>query len=530
VSDGEDVGTITISDGVNFKTSIEPQSANTNMAELYAGTSYRMNIFVTNTGTVDCTAPTFQLDFGAGLVIEPGWTQVIPITVKCSQMGNENEYEYKKIGVTITDPHSNRNWQDSVSLKFYRGPVTFNIRANREFFGVIIAPSTQAYSFRGDGYYHDEYKYIITMPWVAGDYLAVFSGATAGTETLYSLGINREADSNFHDLSDSANYEPNNTEDTATPIAAQSKIMSYLHKNDIDYYKISLGSSVSVFKPAAMTNFAIKEAANGNGDDKANPRETLYLDIQVKNSGFSGTTSGVIAVLTSASSGYVTIDKNTAEIGDLTVGYYKTLTDNRFGSPFDYSSYLMYTSGLAKAFKFTVLESCPVNTDIPFTVTFTDSGGNSWTDTLTIQAVSMDAHIAITDFAIGRSWDWDDDANPGATPYLDIRVKNTGTSKAHGVNAVLTTASSYVTIDKGTAAIGDLRAGYYKTLTDDSSNNSASFVFIPSLMYHESRLYCAFKFTVSASCPVNTVIPFTVTFTDYLGNTWTDTLTVRVVE
>ena len=82
------------------------------------------------------------------------------------------------------------------------------------------------------------------MPRSAEDYMVIFSGATADTEAVYSLGIDVYPDANFSDFTDTANYEPNNTEAQATPIHMQNQIMSYLHKNDVDFYKIKLGTTV----------------------------------------------------------------------------------------------------------------------------------------------------------------------------------------------------------------------------------------------------------------------------------------------
>ena len=665
VSDGDDVGTITISDGVNFKTSIKPRDAHTDMAALYAGETYNMTITVENTGTIDCLAATYQLDGASSInsspilgTIEPGKKKEIPVSVQYAQ--TQNEYDYKKIGVIITDNISGKEWHDSVSLKIYKEKAAFNIRADSPISGVVIAPTGQAYAF------NRVTSATLTMPRSSKDYLAVFSGATAGTEAVYSLGIDVQPESGFGSFSALGNYEPNDTEDTAVSIAARRSIMSYLHKNDIDYYRAS-------FNPAVIDGFATKEAANGDGNDtvsrrethyldirvknhvneeiqitsavlaplsvyawpeaaggrasigslnaghyttltssgsaltasdaplldpsglqkafqfkvsadcppdtdvpftvtftdsrghswtetlsikvedigpriaintpvtgsftvketadggdnKANPGETLYLDIRFKNTG-SSPAPGVNAVLTAASS-YVTIDKGTAAIGDLSDGHYKTLTSGSSSSSASYTT-LMYTSGLANAFKFTVLPNCPEGTEIPFTVTFTGSGGNSWTDTLTIQSVGTGANIAINTPASSNvavkeaaNGNGNNQANPGETHYLDIRVTNSG-STALGVNAVLTTASSHVTIDKGAAEIGDLRAGYYKTLTYSSSASYSSSV---SLMY-TSGLAKAFKFIISPSCPAGTSIPFTVTFTDFWGNTWTDTLLVWV--
>jgi hypothetical protein len=143
------------------------------------------------------------------------------------------------------------------------------------------------------------------MLWSTSEYLVVFSGATADTEAVYSLGIHVTPDSNFTDFTDPDNYESNDTENTATAIKVSDKIMSYLHKNDIDYYKINLGTTAPQIKPVSMTDFAYTDA-DGNGDKAIQPSESGYLDIQVRNN--TNITQSVSAVLTTSSS-YVTIDK-----------------------------------------------------------------------------------------------------------------------------------------------------------------------------------------------------------------------------
>ncbi|MDR1175654.1 MAG: hypothetical protein LBK83_09340 [Treponema sp.] len=62
--DGDDVGTITVTDGVNFKTSI---TENDGAPFLYAnGTRYDFIIEAANVGTEDCLAATYQLSFEDG--------------------------------------------------------------------------------------------------------------------------------------------------------------------------------------------------------------------------------------------------------------------------------------------------------------------------------------------------------------------------------------------------------------------------------------------------------------------------------
>jgi hypothetical protein len=242
-ADGDDIGTITIPDGaVNFKTSI---SAGTTIR--YPNTRYDFTLSVKNTGTEDCSAATFQLNFDSELdvistpaslilgTIEPGKEKTIPIAVMCKPFSSD--YEFRKIGVTITDTRNNKTWNDSVSIKFsnekesYR--IKFNIRANSAVSGVIITPNSGVYRF------NKTTSESLSIPWSPQDYLVVFSGATADTEAAYSFATNVTPDTNFDSLSNPMNYEPNDTETAATVLSMRDGIMSYLDKNDIDYYKIN---------------------------------------------------------------------------------------------------------------------------------------------------------------------------------------------------------------------------------------------------------------------------------------------------
>jgi hypothetical protein len=507
---GDDVGTITITSGINFKTTINSNPSYADYADMRP---YDFSIIIENTGTVDCTAATYQLDFAEDLIvesvpasqilgtIEPGKTKTIDITVRCLQI--QNEYEYKKIGITITDPISGKTWDDSVSLRFHKSEVYFYIRANSAVSGVVISPTAQAYTFRNVTYT------IVFVPWSAQDYLVVFSGATADTEAVYSLGIGVTPDIGFDAFTDTANYERNDTEDTAKPIFTQDKIMSYLHKNDIDYYKVNLGTAAPMLNYVSLVDFSYRGEI-GTSDRGIHPSESAYLDIMVKNN-IAAAVNITSAVLSTASE-YVTLDKSTGAIGDLPA---------------------RSSSNFPSAFKFTVSKTCPVGTNIPFTVTFTDSWGKVWTDSFEVPIVKTEASVALA----GRKYmvdARDGQVNPRYSYYLNIIVGNTGTSKVLGVTAELSTTSEYATLDKSTGTIGDLSAGYYTSLTLAAYEGYASSVSSLNDEYlyyfhNSSSTSSAFKFTVSETCPIGTNIPFTVTFTDSWGNIWTDSFEVPVV-
>jgi hypothetical protein len=137
-----------------------------------------------------------------------------------------------------------------VALKFNREQITFHIRSvvvasggsvsGGPISGVVIVPSARAYPFK-TSYNSGSYAASVTVPkYSSGDYLIVFSGATADTEAVYSLGVGVTVNANVpNDVLPNA-YEENDTEDTARQIQPGEIINSYLHKNDIDYYRVNL--------------------------------------------------------------------------------------------------------------------------------------------------------------------------------------------------------------------------------------------------------------------------------------------------
>ena len=261
-TDEANIGTITLAESVNFKTSLIPPdiafdednfwfpttlpASNIDFTRLYAdGTNYSFYIYIENTGTEDALACTYSLILDDGLTlvsgstsgilgtIEPGSkkTRYLPLTVNSASV--QDEYDFKTIRIQITDPIQDKTWNDSVSLRFNKEHVTFNIAAQSSVQGVILAPTGKAYPFSGT-------DQSVVVPWSSRDYLVVFCGASANTETVYSLGIDTAPDRSFSGFIDLAKYEPNDTEANACVINRQGQIMSYLHKGDFDYYRIKL--------------------------------------------------------------------------------------------------------------------------------------------------------------------------------------------------------------------------------------------------------------------------------------------------
>jgi hypothetical protein len=265
-TDGENIGTVTVTDGVNFKIGISPDDDSVDMMQLYVDPAFTRDdyifmIEVQNTGTENCQGAMYRITRPDGLTvipppeygyegnlgtIKPGEKTYIPVGVFCGNISEESVY--KTIGITITDVNG-KVWNDSVALKFNREKITFHIRSagvlmspSHVVSGVVIVPSAKAYHFR-TSYESGSYAASVTVPkYSTGDYLIVFSGATADTEAKYSLGVGTAA-ADPSGFVPSNVYEDDNTEEAATRLQPGETIKSYLLENDIDYYRVNLGSA-----------------------------------------------------------------------------------------------------------------------------------------------------------------------------------------------------------------------------------------------------------------------------------------------
>jgi hypothetical protein len=255
-TDGDNVGVLTLTGGVNIKTSIVPQSSSVDMMRLLSGESYDVAIKFTNIGETVSRAMSYQLTLPSELEITananspsrlttgdlqsfmPGQTREVNITIRCGTISKD--FEFKNITVDTVDFYGEKTWTDSVSLKINRESVTFYVRSNLAINGVVIVPNGKTYHFRtsgGSGIYSAD----IAVPRYPKDYLVVFSGASADTEAKYSFAMDRVPAVNFNDYSITAlnKYWPNGTEEEASAVDYNQEVMAYLMMNEANYYRVS---------------------------------------------------------------------------------------------------------------------------------------------------------------------------------------------------------------------------------------------------------------------------------------------------
>ena len=111
--------------------------------------------------------------------------------------------------------------------------------------------------------------------------------------------------------------------------------------------------------------------------------------------------------------------------------------------------------------------------------------------------------------------------NPGETVMIDMRVKNTGSSKVLGLKAKMSSESPYVMWVRNEFTYGNLSAG-----TTNTGQGKAWGYLSENKMNANTPVM---ELTVSSSAPVGTVIPIKVDFSDTQGNTWQDAFTLTVV-
>ena len=250
--DGDDVGIMALRDGVNLKAYLTTDDADRIFADRQ-GEYYRLGnefyINIENVGNKSAsdtcyvyytlespdlrsdryvsiyTQPEQYISLGG---LKPGQAQRIRLSVSCDPI--TEEFEYKKIGVTITDPVAGITWKDYASIKI-QTQVRLHIEAQTTIQGIVIAPFKKAYYVRGG----------ITLPWSTGDYILILTGS--GKSTPYSLGIDIVPITQWGSLTDQNIYKPQNTEETAASIRMNEQKMAFLFENGIDYWRINMANA-----------------------------------------------------------------------------------------------------------------------------------------------------------------------------------------------------------------------------------------------------------------------------------------------
>jgi hypothetical protein len=546
--DGQDMGIIPLTHGVNLKPFIRTAHEEDDIDVLYAdGVPHDFIIGVENIGTTRCVGANYKLTIDEGDftvvsgslqdvldTIVPGGKKEIQLRLACKPI--DTGYAVKKIGIEIQGGEGGtpKTWEDSVSLKFYKAKIPFRFSSlGKERLGrvqgVVITPRGKTYHFATSQnassqfidsagkicYYH---TYSMDLPWSSEDYLVAFSGATVDengdtTEARYSLGIDEALAASAMTLSsftNTWNYEPNDMQSNATPINNNDSIVSYLFAGDIDYYRINLGDEPPTPKFIELETYDMEDLPGGYWDGQANPGDTMNLDIKFKN--YSGETRSANVTglsVDAAHALYVNIIRGTSSYpGYIPPNYYATLTSADYSSNSS-GAQLLNSAYISRALQFEILPDCPPGT-MTLTVRFTDNYGVVSDEEIDVEVVTPPINLVLdsSDGACTVSGDNDEAANPGESFTLGVKVKNTGTRNAAGVTAKLSKESS----------------AYSSYLTI----NTVSAVSVGSLDAEGASGAASFSLSLFSSCPAGADIPLQLEITNSEGNKWYASFTLHV--
>ena len=173
---------------------------------------------------------------------------------------------------------------------------------------------------------------------------------------------------------------------------------------------------------------------------------------------------------------------------------------------------------------FDVNPSAPLS-PLSFDISFHDNLGNSWPATFELPVQPADADVVIGNAALLDDSNGDGFLSPAESATLEIYPRNEGTSKALKVWAELSYAEPLV----------ELTSCYTTSATDLGLCNSTCSCKDAGITQDvepdisSSQPILQINFTLSNEAPLQP-LSFEVTFHDELGSTWTDTVTVEVVE
>ena len=230
---------------------------------------------------------------------------------------------------------------------------------------------------------------------------------------------------------------------------------------------------ISPNTPFVIYNSHTINDPTGNNNLEVDYNELIELDVELNNVGSQPTQN--VNVVISTNDPFISLIDSTDFIANVNANN---------------------TINISTPFTFQVSNYVPDQHIAMFNLTITDNQGNTWYSNLTVTInapVLVDVLFTIDDVTFGNG---NGKLDAGETLDLVVNVKNSGHAGIANLNAVMTTLSSYVTI-----------------------NNSTG-ITIPNLSPSQQQS-AIFNITISASTPIGTLAEFPFDITDgvYSHNT-----------
>ena len=145
------------------------------------------------------------------------------------------------IDVIIKDALGNE-WIDSFKFNVHRAKIAIEMATKTSVVkGYIKNPLTGEMLQINSA----DAKIIVPLMLEDNPYILVLSNPSFDEETAYSIGVNQNP-SDFNGFENTADNEPNNSENNAVTIPVNSSIISYLHATDIDYWNIYTTEGIEI--------------------------------------------------------------------------------------------------------------------------------------------------------------------------------------------------------------------------------------------------------------------------------------------
>jgi formylglycine-generating enzyme required for sulfatase activity len=241
VFDGQDLGYVTVGDATqNFKVSYAIAG---DPDYLYAGQSYSLSIRIKNIGTEDMKQADYHVTQPAGMILSGSLDNILG-TVQAavgekvvslsmsvpafSELEKNLEIPVRVVALDGTE------WQDKISLKFYREAMTIYVRSeSNDVQGVVISPDRRSTPF-----VTSSLSGSVTLPSRSLPYILALSGAGYNSETRYAVSTGAAPATNGSELTTTGVNEPNNDETQTTALFKAQTQLGYLGVYDLDFYTV----------------------------------------------------------------------------------------------------------------------------------------------------------------------------------------------------------------------------------------------------------------------------------------------------
>ncbi len=547
---GEFLGTIPIieKNSSGFKTTY---SITGDSNEEWYGNSYKeyeLKLNFNNAGDTTCDSITYELSSddsnlyilqnstGSLQNIEAGKSKSAAIKIKYGTINDQ--YTDVPLKIKITDSKTQKTWNDSVSIRFYKGITYLDVGARVSYEkselklkGFFIFPEdghSKLFSLSKSNKVSTREGITISLPWSENDYYLGFTNISNQNCVSHGFRFLRQYSSSGLYPDDLQNSKRSNNDKLETAVRKEkdyNKLESVLDPQCFGYYILNNSFVKTLGIPVEIKDIGIKEAdtPKGNGDNEASPGETLYMDILLKNISEAEIKNFKISI--SSKSNYVNILQNAVSWNSIEKG----LTVSTTGEEKLFSG--AYTT---TAFKFSVAENCPDGETLPFELSFYDTN-TSWTEEKSFIVKKTNVNIKLFYDSNKKCYMFkeiseetkDSLANPDETLFLDIAFANTGSSNAVNATATLSTTSPYVSILNTTYNIGNILQHSWNTLTASGTLLDSETIEGSDITFFKNEKE-PFKIHISKDCPDGETLPFTFKITDEKGNSWTDYFSIPV--